>query len=57
MNNENKIKYNSSVNKLLENGYSYNGKGFDVNGSDLMFRKKMNLYSKLRTKNFLRKLR
>jgi len=45
------------VNKLLENGYSYNGKGFDVNGSDLMFRKKMNLYSKLRTKNFLRKLR
>ena len=43
--------------KLLENGYSYNGKGFDVNGSDLMFRKKMNLYSKLRTKNFLRKLR
>ena len=45
------------VNKLLENGYSYSGKGFDVLGYDLMFRKKMNLYLKLKTKYFTRRLK
>lgn len=38
------------ISKLVENGYTYNGKGFDINGYDLMFKKKMNLYLKLKTK-------
>ena len=38
------------ISKLVENGYTYNGKGFDTNGYDLMFKKKMNLYLKLKTK-------
>ena len=37
-------------NKLLQNGYTYYGKGFDVNGFDLMFKKKINLFLKLKTK-------
>jgi len=37
-------------NKLLQNGYTYCGKGFDVNGFDLMFKKKINLYLRLKTK-------
>lgn len=45
------------VNKLLENGYSYSGKGFDIDGYDLMFSRKMNLYLKLKTKYFTRKLK
>lgn len=36
--------------KLIENGYSYSGQGFDINGYDLMFKKKMNIYLKLKTK-------
>jgi len=36
--------------KLIKNGYSYSGNGFDVNGYDLMFKKKMNIYLKIKTK-------
>lgn len=43
-------------NKLIENGYSYSGKGFDVEGYDLMFKKKINLYLKLKTKFKLYKI-
>ena len=46
----NKDKKNRLINRLIENGYSYYGKGFDINGYDLMFKKKMNLYLKLKTK-------
>lgn len=41
--------------RLIHYGYSYNGRGFDVNGYDLMFSKKMNFYLKLKTKYFLPK--
>ena len=44
-------------NKLIENGYSYIGKGFDIDGYDVMFKKKMNLYLKLKTKYFTQKLK
>ena len=37
-------------NKLLKNGYTYNGKGFDINGYDLMFKKKINFFLRLKTK-------
>lgn len=41
--------------RLIHYGYSYNGRGFDVNGYYLMFSKKMNFYLKLKTKYFLPK--
>tara|TARA_B100001063_G_C16771768_1_gene562088 strand:+ start:3534 stop:4193 length:660 start_codon:yes stop_codon:yes gene_type:complete len=50
-----KNKRNKLINKLIKNGYSYYGKGFDINGYDLMFRKKMNFYLKIKTKYFLPK--
>ena len=37
-------------NKLIQKGFTYSGKGFDINGYDLMFKKKINFYLKLRTK-------
>ena len=43
-------------NKFLNNGYSYIGKGFDTNGYDLMFKKKMNIFLRLKTKFKLYKL-
>ena len=43
-------------NKLIENGYSYSGIGFDINGYDLMFKKKTNFYLKLKTKFKLYKI-
>ena len=36
--------------KLLHNGYTYCGKGFDINGFDLMFKKKINLLLRIKTK-------
>ena len=43
--------------KLMANGYSYFGRGFDPHGYDLMFKKKMNPYLWLKTKFFVRKLK
>ena len=43
--------------KLMSNGYSYFGRGFDPHGYDLMFKKKMNLYLWFKTKFFVRKLK
>ena len=43
--------------KLMSNGYSYFGRGFDPHGYDLMFKKKMNPYLWFKTKFFVRKLK
>jgi len=46
--NEEQIK--NIFNRLIKNGFSYTGKGFDINGYDLMFKKKINFFLKLKTK-------
>jgi len=53
----NLIQKNKIKDKLMNNGYSYFGKGFDPHGYDLMFKKKMNLYLWVKTKFFVRKLK
>ena len=40
------------LHKLADNGYSFKGPGFDINGYDFMFEKKTNLYLKFKTKYF-----
>jgi len=45
--NEEQIK--NIFNRLIKNGFTYTGKGFDINGYDLMFKKKINFFSKLKT--------
>ncbi len=38
------------INKMIENGYSFSGKGFDHQGFDYMFTRKLNFFLKLKTK-------
>ena len=38
------------IKKMIENGYSFCGKGFDHQGFDYMFTKKLNFFLKLKTK-------
>ena len=44
------------LNKLIEVGYSYSGKGFDPNGYDEMFTRKKGFFSKIKTKKFLKSI-
>ena len=44
------------ISKLLKNGYSYCGNGFDIRGYDFMFTKKMNFFLKIKTKYFMPKI-
>ena len=46
----NKEQIKNIFNRLIKNGFTYTGKGFDINGYDLMFKKKINFFSKLKTK-------
>ena len=45
----NKEQIKNIFNRLIKNGFTYTGKGFDINGYDLMFKKKINFFSKLKT--------
>ncbi len=47
-----KLKRKKLINKLADSGYSFKGSGFDINGYDLMFQKKTNIFLKFKTKYF-----
>ena len=47
-----KLKRKKLINKLADSGYSFKGPGFDINGYDLMFQKKTNIFLKFKTKYF-----
>jgi FkbM family methyltransferase len=40
------------INRLILNGYKYSGKGFDINGYDLMFQKKKGFLARINTEIF-----
>ena len=40
----NEVQIKNVFNRLIKNGFTYSGKGFDINGFDLMFKKKINFF-------------
>ena len=46
----NEVQIKNVFNRLIKNGFTYSGKGFDINGFDLMFKKKINFFLELKTK-------